>query len=412
MGFESFIGRRYLRAKQKQAFISLITILSIAGVAVGVMALIVVIAVMTGFEAVLKSRILGGQSQVMLMRRGDTFSDYRRVLQEVEKIDGVKAATPFILSQIMLRAKQGTTGAVLRGIDPASAGLVIETLQQVNLPGPTSEDSSNNLSPIIPGIVLGRELARNLGVSEGDVIHLISPQGMLSPIGHVPAIKQFKVTGFFESGMYEFDQTFAFIHLKDAQKLMRMPDAVSGLDIRVTDIYDARNVAQKITSKLGFPYWARDWMQMNRNLFKALKLERRVMFIILALIVLVAAFNIASSLIMMVMGKTRDIAILKAMGATTLSIRKIFVFNGMVIGFIGTFLGLMLGLVICKLLKHIDIHELTGDIYLFTTSLPVKLDVVDVISIIIAALIICFLATLYPARQAAKLNPVDAIRYG
>ena len=412
MGFESFIGRRYLRAKQKQAFISLITILSIAGVAVGVMALIVVIAVMTGFEAVLKSRILGGQSQVMLMRRGDTFSDYRRVLQEVEKIDGVEAATPFILSQIMLRAKQGTTGAVLRGIDPASAGLVIETLQQVDLPEPISEDSSKNLSPTIPGIILGRELARNLGVSEGNVIHLISPQGMLSPIGHVPAIKQFKVTGFFESGMYEFDQTFAFIHLKDAQKLLRMPDAVSGLDIRVTDIYGARNVAQKITAKLGFPYWARDWMQMNRNLFKALKLERRVMFIILALIVLVAAFNIASSLIMMVMGKTRDIAILKAMGATTLSIRKIFVFNGMVIGFIGTFVGLMLGLVICKLLKHIDIHELTGDIYLFTTSLPVKLDVVDVFSIIIAALVICFLATLYPARQAAKLNPVDAIRYG
>ena len=412
MGFESFIGRRYLRAKQKQAFISLITILSIAGVAVGVMALIVVIAVMTGFEAVLKSRILGGQSQVMLMRRGDTFSDYRRVLQEVEKIDGVEAATPFILSQILLRAKQGTTGAVLRGIDPASAGLVIETLQQVNLSEPISEDSSKILSPTIPGIILGRELARNLGVSEGNVIHLISPQGMLSPIGHVPAIKQFKVTGFFESGMYEFDQTFAFIHLKDAQKLLRMPDAVSGLDIRVADIYDARNVAQKITAKLGFPYWARDWMQMNRNLFKALKLERRVMFIILALIVLVAAFNIASSLIMMVMGKTRDIAILKAMGATTLSIRKIFVFNGMVIGFIGTFVGLMLGLVICKLLKHIDIHELTGDIYLFTTSLPVKLDVVDVFSIIIAALIICFLATLYPARQAAKLNPVDAIRYG
>ncbi|NNL75192.1 MAG: lipoprotein-releasing ABC transporter permease subunit [Desulfobacterales bacterium] len=412
MGFELFIGGRYLRAKQKQAFISLITILSIAGVAVGVMALIVVIAVMTGFETDLKSRILGGQSQVMLMRRGDAFTDYRRVLQEVEKVEGVEAATPFILSQIMLRAKYGTTGAVLRGIDPDSAGRVMETLQQIDLPEPISVQPSQSSTPIIPGIILGRELARNLGVSEGDVIHLISPQSMLTPMGRVPAIKQFKVAGFFESGMYEFDQTFAFIHIKDAQKLMRMPDAVSGLDIRVTDIYDASNVAQKITAKLGFPFWARDWMQMNRNLFKALKLERRVMFIILALIILVAAFNIASSLIMMVMGKTRDIAILKAMGATASSIRKIFVFNGMVIGAIGTLLGLVLGLVICEVLKHIDIHELAGDIYYFTTSLPVKLDVVDVISIIIAALVICFLATLYPARQAAKLNPVDAIRFG
>jgi lipoprotein-releasing system permease protein len=191
-----------------------------------------------------------------------------------------------------------------------------------------------------------------------------------------------------------------------------MADSVTGIDIRVTDIYDARNIAENIISELGFPYWARDWMQMNRNLFKALKLERRVMFIILTLIILVAAFNIASSLIMMVMGKTRDIAILKAMGATNQSIRKIFVFNGMVIGTIGTTLGLCLGLVICTVLKHYDIHELTGDIYYFTTTLPVKLELINVISIICAALLICFLATLYPARQAAKLDPVEAIRYG
>jgi lipoprotein-releasing system permease protein len=228
----------------------------------------------------------------------------------------------------------------------------------------------------------------------------------------VPAMKQFKVTGFFESGMYEYDQTFAYIHLKDAQKVMRIGNAVSGIDIRVTDLYKAREIAEKIVAKLGFPFWARDWMQMNRNLFKALKLERRVMFVILTLIILVAAFNIASSLIMMVMGKTRDIAILKAMGATGKSIRKIFVFNGMVIGGLGTILGLGLGLVICFVLRHYNIHELTGDIYYFTTTLPVKLEAVNVVSIILAALLICFLATLYPARQAAKLDPVEAIRYG
>ncbi len=412
MGYELFIGRRYLRAKQKQAFISLITILSIAGVAVGVMALIVVIAVMTGFEADLKSRILGGQPQVMLRHYGGAFTAYRQVLEEVEKTEGVEAATPFILLQIMLRAKHGAAGAVLRGIDPESAGRVMKTLQKVNLPDSTPVTSSPDSAPNIPGIVLGRELARNLGVIEGDVIYLISLRGILSPIGHLPAMKQFMVTGFFESGMYEYDQTFAYINIKDAQKIMRMGDAVTGLDIRVTDIYEARNVAQRIVAGLGPPYRAQDWMQMNRNLFKALKLERRVMFIILVLIILVAAFNIASSLIMMVMGKTRDIAILKAMGATERSIRKIFVFNGMVIGSLGTILGLCLGLVVCALLKRYDIHELTGDIYYFTTTLPVKLEFTDVVSIIAAALLICFFATLYPARQAAKLSPVEAIRYG
>ena len=288
----------------------------------------------------------------------------------------------------------------------------MKTLKKVNLPEPTPAAFSPDAAPNIPGIVLGRELARNLGVIEDDVIYLISLRGTLSPIGHLPAMKQFRVTGFFESGMYEYDQSFAYIHIKDAQKIMRMGDAVTGLDIRVNDIYDARNVAQRIVAKLGLPYWAQDWMQMNRNLFKALKLERRVMFIILVLIILVAAFNIASSLIMMVMGKTKDIAILKAMGATEHSIRKIFVFNGMVIGSLGTVLGLCLGLVVCAVLKRYDIHELTGDIYYFTTTLPVKLEFTDVVSIIAAALLICFFATLYPARQAAKLSPVEAIRYG
>ncbi len=412
MSFETFIGRRYLRAKQKQAFISLITILSVAGVAVGVMALIVVIAVMTGFEADLKTRILGGQPQVMIMRHGGGFTKYREVLEKVEKNPGVEAATPFIYAQIMLRSDTAASGAVLRGIDPASAGRVMKTLQEINLPSSVGSDSSQPSLPVTPGIVLGRELAKNLAVDKGDAIYLISPRGMISPIGHVPTMRRFSVTGFFESGMYDYDQTFAYINIRDAQKLMRLGDSVTGLDIRVADLYAARSIAKSISGNLGFPYYGRDWMQMNRNLFKALKLERRVMFIILTLIILVAAFNIASSLIMMVMGKTRDIAILKAMGATERSVKKIFVLNGMVIGALGTLIGLGLGLAICTVLKHYNIHELTGDIYYFTTRLPVRLEFIDVASIIAAALIICFLATLYPARQAAKMNPVEAIRYG
>jgi lipoprotein-releasing system permease protein len=412
MSFEYFIGTRYLRAKQKQAFVSLITILSIAGVMVGVMALIVVIAVMNGFDADLKARILGGQSHIVLMRHGSAFKQYRLVMEEVVKTPGVEAATPYIITQGMLRSKSGAVGAVVRGIDPQTAGQVMKTLAQVALTDVSAKSNSEKSAPEVPGIILGKELARNLGVIEGEMIHLISPRGMLSPIGHIPAMKQFKVAGFFQSGMYEYDQTFAFIHLKDAQRMLRMADSATGIDIRVTDIYRARDIAEKLIAKLGFPYWARDWMQMNKNLFRALKMERWVMAIILILIVLVAAFNIASSLIMLVMSKTRDIAILKAMGATTKSIRKIFVFGGMVIGLVGTVLGLCLGLVLCTLLKHYDIYELTGDIYYFTTTLPVKIEIFWVIGIVAAAMVICFLATLYPAHQAAKLDPVEAIRYG
>lgn len=411
MSFEYFIGRRYLRAKSKQSFISLITILSTAGIAVGVMALIVVIAVMSGFESDLKSRILGGQSHIVLMRHGGQFTDYRKILKDVEKIDGVESATPVIYTQVMLRASSRVSGAVLRGIDPESAGRVIKTLDKISLPNPKTgmgESMDNN----VPGIVLGKELANNLGVGIGDTIYLISPRGMISPIGHLPAMKRFRLTGFFESGMYDYDGSFAYINIKQAQKILRMGNSVTGIEIRVGNMYKAREIAQKIVSDLGFPFWARDWMQMNQNLFTALKLEKTVMFIILSLIVLVAAFNIASTLIMMVMDKTRDIAILKAMGATDKSIKKIFVFKGMVIGTVGTTLGVILGFVLCTILKHYKIAELTGDIYYFTTKLPVKLEFFDVFIIVSAALVICFLATIYPARQASRLNPVEAIRYG
>ncbi len=404
MSFEYFIGARYLRAKQKQTFISLITFLAIAGVTVGVMALMVVIAVMSGFESDLKARILKGQSHILIMRHGGPFKNYRTVMDQVETVEGVEAATPFIYTQIMLRSSANVSGAVLRGIDPNTAGRVIPNLDNIPLKPPPSSTE--------PGIILGKELAGNLGVTVGDPVYLISPRGMMSPIGHIPAMKRFKVSGFFESGMYEYDGSFAYIHISDAQQILRMPEAITGLEIRVGDIYQAGKISDKIRTRLGFPYWTRDWMQMNKNLFTALKLEKTVMFIILTLIVLVAAFNIASSLIMMVMEKTRDIAILKAMGATNKSVRKIFVFKGMVIGALGTVLGVIFGSALCTILKHYKIVELTGDIYYFTSTLPVRLEILDVVLIVSATLVICFLATLYPARQAAKLNPVEAIRYG
>lgn len=411
MSFEFFIGSRYLRTKQKQAFISLITVLSMAGVTVGVMALIVVIAVMTGFEYDLKSRILGVESHIVIMRNNGPFSDYRNILERVENTDGVEAATPFINSQVILRSSLSLSGAVLRGIDPDSADRVIKNLNKVSLKNLKETDQRKSTSIAMPAIILGKELAKNLGVMQGDPVYLISPRGMISPIGHIPTMKRFKVAGLFESGMYEYDRSLAYMHIKDAQKILRMGDSVNGLEVRVNDIYNAKNIAGRIVKKLGFQYWARDWMQMNQNLFSALKLEKTVMFIILALIVLVAAFNIASTLIMMVMEKTKDIAILKAMGATNKSIRKIFVFKGIVIGSIGTIFGVCLGFILCTVLKYYQFIELPGDVY-YITTLPVKLELLDVVIIASAAMAISFLATLYPARQASKLDPVEAIRYG
>ncbi|MBU4389640.1 MAG: lipoprotein-releasing ABC transporter permease subunit, partial [Proteobacteria bacterium] len=377
MSFEFFIGSRYLRTKQKQTFISLITILSIAGVTVGVMALIVVIAVMAGFESDLKSRILGVESHIVIMRHNGPFSDYGNILEHVENTEGVEAATPFINSQVILRSSLSLSGAVLRGIDPDSADRVIKNLDKVSLKNLKETDQRESTSIAMPAIILGKELAKNLGVMQGDPVYLISPMGMISPIGHIPTMKRFKVAGLFESGMYEYDRTLSYIHIKDAQKILRMGDSVNGIEVRVNDIYNARNIADRIVKKLGFQYWARDWMQMNQNLFSALKLEKTVMFIILALIVLVAAFNIASTLIMMVMEKTKDIAILKAMGATDKSIRKIFVFKGIAIGSIGTILGVCLGFILCTVLKYYQFIELPGDVY-YITTLPVKLELLDV----------------------------------
>ena len=269
MSFEYFIGGRYLRAKQKQAFISLITILSTAGVMVGVMALVVVIAVMSGFESDLKSRILGGQAHVVIMRQGGAFDDYQKVVKYAESVSGVIAAAPVVYEQVMLRSSHGVSGAVLRGIEPQSAGRVIKTLENISFPPTAPVGRTAGGSSQTPGIVLGRELARNLGVVKGDMVYLISPRGMLSPIGHVPAMKQFQVTGYFESGMYDFDGSFAYIRMDDAQRLLRMENAVSAVEVRVTDIYGAREIADEIVAGLGFPYWAWDWVRKNQNLFTA-----------------------------------------------------------------------------------------------------------------------------------------------
>ncbi|MFA6012281.1 MAG: lipoprotein-releasing ABC transporter permease subunit [Desulfobacteraceae bacterium] len=410
MSYESYIALRYLKAKRKQTFISLITVLSIAGVAVGVMALVVVIAVMSGAESDFKRRILGFQSHISVYNRDGRFADYKTVRDSIAGKKDVIAVSPYISSQVLLRTAYGVSGASLKGIDPGVRVKIIEGYGPEKLHETLKKRKVGDSEAEIPSIILGADLAMNIGVSEGDVLYLISPKGMISPVGQIPSMRKFVVSGTFKSGMYEYDAFFAYMDIHEAQSMLRMDGSVSGLDVWVHDLYHAERIKKEILDTMGPGYWAQDWMQINSSLFSALALEKAAMFVILILIVLVAAFNIASTLIMMVMEKTKDIAILKTMGATKESIRKIFVYQGIVIGMIGTSLGLGLGLVLCFILKHWKIIKLPS-VYAFST-LPVQLEIQDVLIIAVSAMVICFLSTLYPAYQAADIDPVEAIRYG
>lgn len=413
MSYEMFIGLRYLKAKRKQTFVSLITLISIAGVMVGVTALIVVIAVMNGFKEDLRDKILGVTSHVVISRFDGNISKYQEVRAKVGEVSGVNAATPFIYTQVMISSRKAISGAVLRGIEPKTAGKVInlpKNLRAGSLEELEAENKPEGMRST-PGIILGNELARNIGASRGEPVTVISPLGRLTPLGRVPRSQTFRVAGIFDSGMYEYDSTIAYVSLWAAQRFLGIGDRVTGIEVRVDDIYEADRVARAIGKALdGYPYWSRDWMRMNKNLFSALKLEKIVMFIILTLIILVAAFNIVGTLIMVVIEKTRDIAILKSMGATRRSIMKIFLIEGAVIGLVGTLLGLLGGYTLCTLLATYKFIELPSDVY-YISTLPVKMNPLDVALIALAAIVITLAASVYPAWQASRFDPAEAIRY-
>jgi len=409
MRYEWFISLRYLKAKRKQVFISLITILSMAGVGLGVMALIIVLSVMSGFVNDLQKKILGTNAHLVVLQHGESMRDYGEVMKRVQSLQGVVATTPFIFSQAMLTSEANVHGIVLRGIDPESAGKVIN-IENTLKSGTMESLKKEGVSSGQPGIFIGKELARTLGVRMDDTVVIVSPAGALSPLGAGSPMKKFQVAGIFDTGMYEYDTSLAYISLKSAQKFLGMEDAVSGVEVKVKDIYGVEKVGETIRQALGYPFWTKDWKQMNRSLFAALKLERVVMFIILVLIVLVAAFGIVSSLIMVVMEKIKDIAILKSMGATGRSIMRIFVFEGLIIGIVGTFVGLVGGYFICLLLAKYQFISLPSDIY-YISRLPVKMNGIDFFLVALAAIGISFLATLYPSWQASKLDPAEALRY-
>jgi lipoprotein-releasing system permease protein len=411
MSFTWFVGARYLSTRQKQAFVSMITLLAAAGIAVGVMALIVVIAVMAGFESELQNRILGIESHILVMRYGEAIADIDAAVDEIEAVDGVRSASPFIYTQVMLRSAHAVSGAVLKALDPSRPVPPILTGDGVGIGEALGSAAPDEPAGKAPGLIVGRVTAEKLKIAVGDALFLISPLGKGVGATHMPTVVRFRLAGIFETGMNEYDGAMAFVRLDVAQRLLQMSGQATGLEVRIADIYQARPIADAIVARMGFPFWARDWMQLNRNLFSMLRLQKTVMFIILTLIVLVAAFNIASALIMMVMEKTRDIAILKTMGATNRHIRRIFVFKGLVIGCLGTTVGGLLGFILCTLLKRYPFIRLPGDVY-FLTTLPVSLQPIDVLVIGLSTVAICFLATLYPASSASSLDPVDGIRYG
>ena len=410
MRYEWFISRRYLKAKRRQGFISLISLISVTGVAVGVMALIVVLAVMTGFTEGLRDKILGINSHIVLQRAGSTIGNYRDLRQKILTVPGIQAATPYIYSQTMLTGGNGGTGAILRGIDPDSVQGVVSLGDQLIAGTLATLRDDPTPERQLPGIIVGKELAKQLRIGMHDKVRLLSPAGPLTPVGIIPKIRTCLIVGIFESGMYEYDSSLAYVSLATAQQFLDIDDAVHGLEIRVDDIYQAGDISAELEKLLGFGYVAKDWIRMNKNLFSALKLEKTAMFIVLALIVLVAAFNIISTLIMVVMEKNKDIAILKSMGATSNSIMRIFIYEGLVIGASGTLLGVMGGLGLCKLLSKYQFIKLTSDVYPMST-LPVQVLPLDVTLVAVSAAAITLLATIYPSWQASRVDPAVALRY-
>lgn len=421
MSYELFVSLRHLKAKRAQKFISLNTWISVGGVALGVMALIVVIAVMSGFGKDLRDKILGTNSHVVVTNIAQTgMADYEAIIKTILQAEGVNAAAPFILNQVMLTFGSNSSGVVVRGVDPereAGVSDLEKNLIQGNLEMLEVAKAASGKSRRA-GIILGKELAHRLRVQRGDTVSMISPASRVTPMGLVPKIKLFQVVGFFESGMFEYDSNLAFISIHAAQKFFSMKGKVSGIEIQVKDIEKADQVAKEIQDNLGFPYYARDWMRMNKNLFSALRLEKIVMFIILILIILVAAFNIVSTLFMVVMEKSKEIAILKSMGATRTSIMKIFSFQGLIIGVTGTVIGCIGGFSIVPNLNEIvgfienlfGITAFPSDVY-YLDKLPSEIQYFDSFIIVIFSILICFLASLYPAWRASRMDPVEGLRY-
>ena len=412
MRYELLVGLRYTRAKRRNHFISFISLTSMAGIALGVAALIVVLSVMNGFQTELRARILGVASHVQISGAGNRLADWQSIISVALKHPRVQAAAPFVNAQGMLSAGQAVRGAVVRGVLPADEDRVAEIGRHMRA-GQLQALKGGEF-----GIVLGTDLARALGVLPGERVALIAPQGQVTPAGVIPRLKQFTVVGLFEIGMFEYDSGLALIHLEDAQRLYQMDGAVSGVRLKLDDLFAARTVARELMAKLGADLFASDWTRSHANFFRAVEIEKRVMFIILTLIVAVAAFNIVSTLVMLVTDKQADIAILRTLGASPRSVMEIFVVQGALIGVIGTLIGVVGGVllalnvdvVVPAIENTLGFKFLAKDVY-YISDLPSDVQAKDVATIGLVSLALSFLATIYPSWRASRVNPAEALRY-
>ncbi len=409
MPYELFIGFRYLLSRKHNGLLSVISVISILGVAVGVMALTVVLSVVSGFETEFQRKILGNNAPLIVFQMTGPMTDHETVIEKIEAVEGVKAASPFVYSEVLLHADSGrSAGVVIYGIDPVRIEMVTSLSQDMisgSLGGLVTEEGE------LPGIVVGKELAENnLYLYPGSTVDVVSPTGELTPFGFGPKVRRFEVNGIFKSGLYEYDARSAYVALEDAQRFFGVTGEVGGIQVSVAEVHKARVVGEMLKKVLGENYYVRHWMELNRDLFEAFRLEKTTFFVVLIMIVLVASFNIIGTLTLLVLTKGKEIAILKAMGATRRAIAKIFMVFGSLIGSMGMILGLVGGYLLCRLLKEYIRFPLNADVYQLDT-LPVRMQVEEFVLVGVSALVISFFASFYPAMRAARLEPAEGLRY-